>query len=113
MVCARLQMREENSADTVSDMDKMVSIKGLVIRTTPVIPDMKTGEQNYIHSQQNLLIDEFSKHTSDARFVITLLTYPSTEARSLSQRDALDKHVSRKIPCKLYTTAANSQTSRS
>ena len=24
-------------------MDKMVSIKGLVIRTTPVIPDMKTG----------------------------------------------------------------------
>ena len=25
------------------DMDKMVSIKGLVIRTTPVIPDMKTG----------------------------------------------------------------------
>ena len=27
----------------VTDMDKMVSIKGLVIRTTPVIPDMKTG----------------------------------------------------------------------
>ena len=26
-----------------SDMDKMVSIKGLVIRTTSVIPDMKTG----------------------------------------------------------------------
>ena len=25
-------------------MDKMVSIKGLVIRTTPVIPDMKTGK---------------------------------------------------------------------
>lgn len=24
-------------------MDKLVSIKGLVIRTTPVIPDMKTG----------------------------------------------------------------------
>ena len=29
---------------TVLDMDKMVSIKGLVIRTTPVIPDMKTGK---------------------------------------------------------------------
>ena len=28
----------------IVDMDKMVSIKGLVIRTTPVIPDMKTGE---------------------------------------------------------------------
>ena len=31
------------SADVGEDMDKMVSIKGLVIRTTPVIPDMKTG----------------------------------------------------------------------
>lgn len=25
-------------------MDKLVSIKGLVIRTTPVIPDMKDGK---------------------------------------------------------------------
>lgn len=25
-------------------MDKLVSIKGLVIRTTPIIPDMKEGE---------------------------------------------------------------------
>lgn len=31
------------SANATADMDKMVSIKGLVIRTTPVIPDMKTG----------------------------------------------------------------------
>lgn len=31
-------------ANTATDMDKMVSIKGLVIRTTPVIPDMKTGK---------------------------------------------------------------------
>lgn len=31
------------SANAAVDMDKMVSIKGLVIRTTPVIPDMKTG----------------------------------------------------------------------
>lgn len=30
-------------ADLKVDMDKMVSIKGLVIRTTPVIPDMKTA----------------------------------------------------------------------
>ena len=29
---------------TEADMDKMVSIKGLAIRTTPVIPDMKTGQ---------------------------------------------------------------------
>lgn len=35
------------------DMDKMVSIKGLVIRTTPVIPDMKTGKflSNSINSE--------------------------------------------------------------
>lgn len=26
-----------------TDMDKLISIKGLVIRTTPVIPDMKEG----------------------------------------------------------------------
>jgi hypothetical protein len=26
-----------------SDMDKLVSVKGLVIRTTPIIPDMKEG----------------------------------------------------------------------
>lgn len=31
------------STNSTADMDKMVSIKGLVIRTTPVIPDMKTG----------------------------------------------------------------------
>lgn len=32
-----------DDANMAIDMDKMVSIKGLVIRTTPVIPDMKTG----------------------------------------------------------------------
>lgn len=32
------------STNATADMDKMVSIKGLVIRTTPVIPDMKTGK---------------------------------------------------------------------
>ena len=30
-------------SDLILDMDKLVSLKGLVIRTTPVIPDMKTG----------------------------------------------------------------------
>lgn len=29
-------------------MDKLVSIKGLVIRTTPIIPDMKEGELWYL-----------------------------------------------------------------
>lgn len=28
----------------MTDIDKLVTIKGLVIRATPIIPDMKTGE---------------------------------------------------------------------
>jgi hypothetical protein len=30
-------------SNSASDMDKLISIKGLVIRTTPIIPDMKSG----------------------------------------------------------------------
>ena len=48
-----------SSTDMTVDMDKMVSIKGLVIRTTPVIPDMKTGEMNSIQSYQNLKTNKF------------------------------------------------------
>ena len=33
----------------LSDTDKLVSVKGLVIRATPVIPDMTTGERNLIY----------------------------------------------------------------
>jgi len=36
------------------DMDKLVSVKGLVIRTTPIIPDMKEGE--YIRDWILLLV---------------------------------------------------------
>lgn len=32
------------TANIPLDMDKLVSIKGLVIRATPIIPDMKEGE---------------------------------------------------------------------
>lgn len=35
-----INLRELNPGD----MDKLVSVKGLVIRTTPIIPDMKDGE---------------------------------------------------------------------
>jgi len=35
-----INLRELNPAD----MDKLVSVKGLVIRTTPIIPDMKDGK---------------------------------------------------------------------
>jgi hypothetical protein len=36
-------------------MDKLVGIKGLVIRTTPTIPDMKEGELVAISSLFGLL----------------------------------------------------------
>lgn len=43
--CVR-QDKVQCNANVTEDMDKMVSIKGLVIRTTPVIPDMKTGNKD-------------------------------------------------------------------
>ncbi len=43
-----------SSADVIIDMDKMVSIKGLVIRTTPVIPDMKTGMRYLVMPKRKL-----------------------------------------------------------
>ena len=46
-----------STADIIVDMDKMVSIKGLVIRTTPVIPDMKTGKETSIQSGQDSMTD--------------------------------------------------------
>jgi DNA replication licensing factor MCM4 len=45
-----INLRELNPGD----MDKLVSIKGLVIRTTPIIPDMKDGKvhENYAVSSR-------------------------------------------------------------
>jgi DNA replication licensing factor MCM4 len=37
-----INLRELNPGD----MDKLVSVKGLVIRTTPIIPDMKDGKHS-------------------------------------------------------------------
>lgn len=34
----------KSEADSSTDMDRLISIKGLVIRTTPIIPDMKDGQ---------------------------------------------------------------------
>ena len=50
-------------------MDKMVSIKGLVIRSTPVIPDMKTGMTQYKLSLETSLI------------VFSLLSLPGLQSR--------------------------------
>jgi DNA replicative helicase MCM subunit Mcm2 (Cdc46/Mcm family) len=48
------------------DMDKMISIKGLVIRTTPVIPDMKTGRFAF-HIEQRLRLLTLPQHSSVVR----------------------------------------------
>ena len=37
------------------DMDKLVSVKGLVIRATPIIPDMKDGKSRQCPTQLHLL----------------------------------------------------------
>ena len=50
-------------------MDKMVSIKGLVIRTTPVIPDMKTGKWT-VRSIQGYNNNTRSQLSFDAKFAI-------------------------------------------
>jgi hypothetical protein len=39
------------STDHGIDMDKLISVKGLVIRTTPIIPDMKDGESCFPHEE--------------------------------------------------------------
>ena len=52
-------------------MDKMVSIKGLVIRSTPVIPDMKTGTI-HLEMHQNMIVLIVCQLFSVARFVTML-----------------------------------------
>ena len=79
-------------------MDKLISIKGLVIRSTSVIPDMKTGTQESpFHHNIKLMIIKLS---SDVRSATTQSMCPSIGARLQSQRDAQGKLVSRKIQCR-------------
>ena len=59
-------------ADMAVDMDKMVSIKGLVIRTTPVIPDMKTGKKKPIRFRQTL----------ETKHLPSFLPMPGMQSRS-------------------------------
>lgn len=35
-------------------MDKLISIKGLVIRTTPIIPDMKEGREQRSYARRQV-----------------------------------------------------------
>ena len=51
-------------------MDKLVSVKGLVIRTTPIIPDMKDGV--YHVSQKDPHADAVLQHFSAALRAMTL-----------------------------------------
>jgi DNA replication licensing factor MCM4 len=62
-----INLRELNPGD----MDKLVSVKGLVIRTTPIIPDMKDGKSVfttrsalYAHSSSILQMLCLSTHSS-------------------------------------------------
>ena len=97
-------------ADRVLDMDKMVSIKGLVIRTTPVIPDMKTGMVLYAANHASVINP--SKHSFVVKCAIMRSTCHSTAAKSQSLPDALDKLVSLRTRCKLSTIVVNLPTSR-
>ena len=100
-----------NLIDMLLDMDKMISIKGLVIRTTPVIPDMKTGNaiDPFIFNHRLTFIQRFS----DVKFVTMQSMYRWIEERLQSQPDVLDKPANHRIPCRLSTIAANLRTNKS
>lgn len=43
LVSWRSDADDLNAFRLIADTDKLICIKGLVIRATPIIPDMKTG----------------------------------------------------------------------
>ena len=45
--CPHSHPRNKHGLIIFIDIDRVVSIKGLVIRTTPIIPDMRDGELPY------------------------------------------------------------------
>ena len=92
-------------------MDKMISIKGLVIRTTSVIPDMKTGMQTSRFKLE--LANKVNKRFFDARFAITQSMYHLTGGKLRSPQGVLDKPVFPRILCRSCIIGANLQTSKS
>ena len=79
-------------------MDKLVSIKGLVIRTTPVIPDMKTGN-SVLMTYKDFLTDRL-KLSFVVKSVITQSMFLWTGVRLQSRPDARGKFASLRIRCK-------------
>lgn len=92
-------------------MDKMISIKGLVIRTTPVIPDMKTGMQT--GRFKLVLTNKINQRFFGARSAITQSMYRLTGEKLRSPQGVLDKLVFPRILCKSCIIGANLQTSKS
>ncbi len=84
-----INMRELNP----SDIDKLVTVRGLVIRATPIIPEMK-----------------------QAFFRCLVCNTPfqsrSTEVALPSRIDALDKFATYKDPCRSFTTVASFRIAR-
>lgn len=101
-----INLRELNPGD----MDKLVSIKGLVIRTTPIIPDMKDGACG-ISSQCSIA------NLIQPSFVALSVIIPSewilTVARSLSPPAARVPSASHPTRWRSSTTDLASPTSKS
>lgn len=71
----------------MADSDKLVAIKGLVIRATAVIPEMQSGEcylleTSLSHRSQSVWLTV--QPSSDAPSVSTRSSQTSTKARSTS-----------------------------
>jgi DNA replicative helicase MCM subunit Mcm2 (Cdc46/Mcm family) len=91
------------------DMDKMVSVKGLVIRTTPIIPDMKDGKRGLSIYMGCADIVQLS---FDAPCAIIQLRWTLTVARLPNPPDARVQSVSPPTPCRSSTTDQDSRISR-
>jgi DNA replicative helicase MCM subunit Mcm2 (Cdc46/Mcm family) len=85
------------------DTDKLVSIKGLVIRATPVIPDMKLGELGESNEIQMNFPTQLTSSvvvplqpSSAAWFASTLSKKRSTEVGSTSRTSAHENSVARR-----------------
>ena len=92
------------------DLDKMISVKGLVIRTTPIIPDMKMGTHPQTPGiQRSLTVSQLS---SNVRLATTPSMCPWIAARSPSRPNARDERARPPTRCRSCTTAASSRTSR-
>lgn len=86
-------------------MDKLISIKGLVIRTTPVIPDMREGI--FPSRPRNLLGTDSIKHISPAVSATTAFESTLTEDESRNRPNVRGRSAVPRTPCSWSTIAVN------